>query len=98
MDDHPAWFQTRPGPARNAIWYAGGVPQWHKRRALADEDIRVKESAVKKAQIFREELEELQHLEQKKRRLEEVKEVKPVEVKEREVKSPMHRGERETQK
>lgn len=33
MDDHPAWFQTRPGAARNAIWYPGGVPQWHHRRA-----------------------------------------------------------------
>lgn len=33
MDDHPSWFQTRPGAARNAIWYAGGVPKWHQRRA-----------------------------------------------------------------
>lgn len=23
MDDHPSWFQTRPGEARNAIWYPG---------------------------------------------------------------------------
>lgn len=23
MDDHPAWFQTRPGEARNAVWHPG---------------------------------------------------------------------------
>lgn len=33
MNDHPSWFQTRPGVARNAIWYAGGVPVWDERRA-----------------------------------------------------------------
>lgn len=33
MEDHPAWFQTRPGNTRNAIWYAGGIPEWSGRRA-----------------------------------------------------------------
>ena len=33
MDDHPSWFQTRPGAARNAIWYSGGVPEWGHRRS-----------------------------------------------------------------
>lgn len=33
MEDHPAWFQTRAGESRNAIWYAGGVPEWDRRRA-----------------------------------------------------------------
>lgn len=36
MDDHPAWFQTRPGAARNAIWYKGGVPKWDERKATFD--------------------------------------------------------------
>lgn len=30
MDDHPSWFQTRPGEARNAIWYPGIVPEKHR--------------------------------------------------------------------
>lgn len=33
MEDHPAWFQTRPGNTRNAIWYAGGIPEWSGRRS-----------------------------------------------------------------
>jgi hypothetical protein len=27
LDDHPSYFQTRAGPARNAIWFKGFDPQ-----------------------------------------------------------------------
>lgn len=33
MDDHPAWFQTRPGLTRNAIGYTGTPPTWMHRKA-----------------------------------------------------------------
>lgn len=39
MDDHPSWFQTRPGDTRNAIWYPGGVPRWEGRRSTLSQDV-----------------------------------------------------------
>ena len=70
MDDHPAWFQTRPGESRNAIWYKGSAPSWETRRAAGPEDFaRVRETAVEKAKIFREEIQEIENLEARKTRL-----------------------------
>lgn len=47
MDDHPSWFQTRPGAARNAIWYSGGIPKWHQRRATFSDESFIQEQALK---------------------------------------------------
>ena len=72
LDDHPSWFQTRTGPTRNAIWYAGGVPQWDYRRATFSDSLEKpvkRESNVEKAKIFREELEEIEKLEHQKAQL-----------------------------
>lgn len=38
MDDHPSWFQTRPGEARNAIWYPGiDRDRFRERKAIKRE-------------------------------------------------------------
>lgn len=61
MEDHPAWFQTRAGVARNAIWYAGGIPEWDRRRAdvLNERAINmVEQHAIQEARIKAKEMEE----------------------------------------
>lgn len=72
MDDHPSWFQTRPGEARNAIWYPGIVPEQY-RRATFSENLerpqKLPETARQKADVFRDELMEIEALEAQKRSL-----------------------------
>ena len=84
MDDHPAWFQTRPGEARNSIWYPGIVPHMYKRSS------NIETTAIEKAKVFRDELQEIEALEARKADLLKVKET--VRVQDDEVGSPMHKG------
>ena len=65
MDDHPSWFQTRPGEARNAIWYPGIFPEQHK---------------TLKTKVLAEELREIEVLETKKANLEKEVEILENEV------------------
>ena len=86
MDDHPAWFQTRSGPGRNAIWYPGLTPEWHHRRSTIDN------TAIEKAGVFRDELQELEDLQKKKAALRsEIKEKEQAKTIESVVESPMHK-------
>lgn len=75
LDDHPAWFQTRSGPARNAIWYAGGIPNWTYRRSTFSEVMDIpmvphEITNVARADIFRQEVSNIEELEIKKAFLE----------------------------
>lgn len=95
MDDHPAWFQTAPGPGRNAIWYSGGVPDWQYRRATSGQFLGHErpESQREKAEIFRQELQELENLQAQKRALQTpCQEAKAVPQTEEAPHSPMHKG------
>lgn len=95
MDDHPSWFQTRPGDARNAIWYKGGVPQWEHRRATftpaLEHEEPLKRSEIVKAKIFQEELQEIEALQEQKRNIrQEIKREEQV-IENQETRSPSHK-------
>ena len=95
LDDHPAWFQTRPGATRNAIW----LPEY--RRATFSENLNPsrKTTAREKAEVFREELQEIEDLEKRKANLKDdlIKETEVFRAAQHRINeetsgSPMHRG------
>lgn len=97
MDDHPNWFQTRPGIARNAVWYAGGVPEWHERRAtFTGEVIRETERAAIMARREIAQAEEVARETKFEQAKEEFRQsiAEPEPIIEPETKSPMHRGQK----